>query len=371
MVTLYFGANAAGAGDGTSWANRAAFVSVLGSLSTLITGHDFSSDALTCVVGPGTHTLSQNVNGAIFATPPDRANHLFLRSCDASGNLWSPPKPGWTAAEPAWDTTGMPVVSMGATLAHHYISVFGLLLRSSSSSGVISATGVKASWCVLEGTGTGSGATVANGYLSNCVVRCLGSSYAAAVSMNANGHTDNVRAEGNPSATSGDRHGFVGAGGGRFSLNRCVAVDNPGHGVALMGDNANRSLTAFRCLSYGNGGDGYHSGSTTLTGNELNRVDGCVAVGNGGYGVVCGTPPGLVMGGRYRNNTSGVASGLGEGGVFGAETGAGIDADEFVDATGGDFRIKNTSALWGKGIGAGDEPAASGGGSAGTRGYWG
>jgi hypothetical protein len=40
---------------------------------------------------------------------------------------------------------------------------------------------------------------------------------------------------------------------------------------------------------------------------------------------------------------------------------AGSDADEFVDAANGDYRIKNTSVYWGRGIGAGDEPASSGG----------
>jgi hypothetical protein len=38
------------------------------------------------------------------------------------------------------------------------------------------------------------------------------------------------------------------------------------------------------------------------------------------------------------------------------------DADEFVDAANGDYRIKNTSIYWGRNIGAGDEPAAGGSG---------
>jgi len=184
MVTLYFGANAAGAGNGTSWANRAAFVSG-GSLSGLITGHDFSSDALRCLLGPGTHTLSQNVNSGAFTTPPDRTRHLLIHGCDPSGNPLTPPDPAWTAAQPAWDDTGMPFVDMTDAFASHYIQLHMLKIRSSSSSGVISSTGVKASWCVLEGTGTGSGATVANGYLSNCVVKVSSSTYAAVVSANA------------------------------------------------------------------------------------------------------------------------------------------------------------------------------------------
>jgi hypothetical protein len=64
---------------------------------------------------------------------------------------------------------------------------------------------------------------------------------------------------------------------------------------------------------------------------------------------------------RLRNNTSNF-SGMGNyPETFSVVTAAGTDADEFVNAAAGDYRIKNTSTYWGKNLGPGDEPAASGG----------
>lgn len=45
---------------------------------------------------------------------------------------------------------------------------------------------------------------------------------------------------------------------------------------------------------------------------------------------------------------------------WGNVTTSGTDADEYVDAGAGDYRIKNTSVYWGMGIGAGDQTAAGG-----------
>lgn len=370
VVVRYFSTAAAGAGDGTSWADRAALLNGSGQVSTVLASLDPSgADAIECRIGPGTYSASQHLNDARFAGAPTRANPMIWVGVDSNGDPLTPPDPAWTAAQPAWDDSEMPFIDNTASIGGDHWIMRMLKIRSAWSEPIKGTP--KLDWCIVEGTGTGSGTIVAEGYLQNCVVKCSAAAYEAVVSVTTNGSMHNVRAEGNPSATTGTRHGIIGEGNGRTVFDRCVAVNNPGGGIVLPGDGSNKVMAASRCVAYGNGSHGFDAQSTNATAADLHRLMGCVAVGNGGYGVSVGTGPGLVLGGRYRNNTSGVSNGLGHGGVFGSETGAGIDADEFVDAAGGDLRIKNTSALWGRGIGAGDEPAASGGGSAGTRGYWG
>jgi hypothetical protein len=92
-------------------------------------------------------------------------------------------------------------------------------------------------------------------------------------------------------------------------------------------------------------------------------VRNSVIVGSSQYGVtVSGANNVELSGNRFRNNTSGAFNSIsGEVLDLSNDTSPGTDADEFVDAANGDYRIKATSALWGKGIGAGDEiptPAA-------------
>jgi hypothetical protein len=52
--------------------------------------------------------------------------------------------------------------------------------------------------------------------------------------------------------------------------------------------------------------------------------------------------------------------------TLGNDTSAGTDADEFVDAAGGDYRVKYGSTIWGKGYGVSDEPNPGGGGGGST-----
>ena len=71
----------------------------------------------------------------------------------------------------------------------------------------------------------------------------------------------------------------------------------------------------------------------------------------------------IVANNRLRNNTTNF-SGLGNYPTnYGNMTSSGTDSDEFVNVAGGDYRIKNTSDLWGKGYGVADEPAAGGAGT--------
>lgn len=72
----------------------------------------------------------------------------------------------------------------------------------------------------------------------------------------------------------------------------------------------------------------------------------------------------IVTRNRLRDNTSGNFLGMAN---YPSDldnyTAAGVDADEFVDVAGEDFRIKSGSTYHSERIGAGDEPVAAGGGT--------
>ena len=90
-------------------------------------------------------------------------------------------------------------------------------------------------------------------------------------------------------------------------------------------------------------------------------VHGCMITGNTGWGAnISSTGKVVVQNSRFRNNTAGNITGIGNWPETQDNiTTSGSDSDEYVDAASYDFRIKSTSSLWGKGYGAGDQPASA------------
>ena len=116
VVTRYFSTTSAGAGDGTTWADRAALFSG-GNWSSIITGFAFNvGNALEARVGPGNYTVTQNLVPGLFANPPTILNPIVIRACDSSGSNWIPPSPSWLSCTPTWDTTNMPIITCGTTI---------------------------------------------------------------------------------------------------------------------------------------------------------------------------------------------------------------------------------------------------------------
>ena len=69
IVTRYFSTASAGAGDGTTWANRAILFTG-GAWSTVITGFAFNgSDSMVARIGPGTYTVTVGMASGLFANP--------------------------------------------------------------------------------------------------------------------------------------------------------------------------------------------------------------------------------------------------------------------------------------------------------------
>lgn len=367
VVTRWFGVTAAGDGDGSTWADRAALFSG-GAWSSVITAFDFSgSDSLLCLIGPGTHAITATLQSSSFSVAaPTIANPIILHGCDSDGAILEPANPDWVSAQPCdWDddlpvlsaTTNIAIVNVGT--AYNVVCRFLKFISSGTAANVGQYASID--WCVVENSyaGISSGAWFRPYRLTNSVLRCTGSIFYR-VLQGAPVSFDNVRLEGESSATSGERTGFYCESYVVYASG-CTIVDCPGS-LITTGNSTSHIPMAIRSVFIG----GLGISLSNASGQAYTcRLEGCVIVGSASYGVDSqGTAYTLISRCRFRDNTSGNFNGLGNyPDDLGNITSAGTDAAEFVDAASGDYRIKYGSSLWGLGIGAGDEPAPAGGGS--------
>lgn len=371
----YFGVTSAGTGDGTSWANRAALYD--GGWSSIITGHDFTLDGLQCFIEQGTYDVGSLSDGSFTNPPNRRPNQLYFIACYSDGTVWQPPDPSWKSCQPVWDMTDMayirlPVGSVFTVTEHVF---YGCRLEGGAIQGVFGAvtqTGW-AVWCYIHATHPNGGSSMVTyrGYATNSVIKCDALAYMSVMQTLSNTYVSNVRAEGNPLATSQLRACFYDGGNGRKNMIGCTAVDTPGNGFDYPHFTGDQNVATFdRCSAINCGGDGINVLGPNVALAWTNSFDRCLIVNCGGYGISVGTAPALITGGRFRNNTSGNFNNTLYDPID-AVVSAGTDADEFVNPATGDYRIKNTSSIWGLNVGPGDELPAAGSGSGGTRTYWG
>jgi hypothetical protein len=212
------------------------------------------------------------------------------------------------------------------------------MIRFRTSGGNVLLVNAYFNWCYLESTSTGASVGGFNASSAvNCVVKFTGTSWNTALY---NGGY-NCRIEGNASANAGNRYGSTN------NAQRCTFINCKGSGVYFNSGSAGCVAEQSVFVGCGIG--------VKYLGNTRKYVQRSVIVGSTTYGV-----DGLnttIEDSRLRNNTSGDILDTGNEHSMGNDTSAGTDADEFVDAANGDYRIKYGSSLWGKGIGAGDGPA--------------
>lgn len=360
VTTLYFSDSGAGAADGTSWANRAAFVSA-GTVNALITGFDFTSNSLLAYVEGGkSYTISTApavTNSSSFT--------LTYHGCDSSGNPLEPPDPDWTSDQPEFDTTTFPVFAATTNIlicnsTHTYFRCVKLTGSGNTSNGLVGSSVQSLDWCAVE---CSSALTSANGVavcvkITNSWTKCTNATYSVVCASN---DIANVRIVGNASASSGTRKGWLPAGG-TVRANRVTSINNVGGNFMPGSTSTSFTFVVTNCVGYGgSAGNIVLPGTASMTTHS--RITGCVLADNGAYGVDFGTnsTPTHVSGNAVFDNTSGQFGNAGSINTAHNVT-SGAAADEFVDSAGGDFRIKNTSSLWGKGYGVSDQPAAAGGG---------
>lgn len=371
IVTRYFGTSAAGAGDGTSWADRAALFSS-GNWSSVITGFNFSgSDSLKAMIGPGSHSCGQTLAAGLFANAPTAANPLILHGCDASGVQLVPSNPGWVSAQPCdWDS-GLPVIATTSNiLTINLANTIARLLKCTASAVNGQVLSVhQMDWCYVLNSHSASGVcAVSNAYpVTNCCFVCSGATYNAVYTSNINlgQGFDNVRIE--SAGSSGNRNGLVvSAFAPSAHVSNVTVVGAGGNGILLSGG-ANHDLIT-RCTLVGCGDDAIDISRSGASTRE--RVSNCIITGSGGYGIHASNVACVgAANNRLRHNTSGPFNGFGnyptdldndtDASMYASQAVA--DAAEYVNPAGGDYRIKYGSPLWGRGIGAGDEPAPTGG----------
>lgn len=368
VVTRYFSTSGAGAADGTSWSDRAELFSA-GNWSTVITGFAFNaSDSLKCLIGPGTYSCSQSLASGLFSNPPTANNPLVLHGCDGSGTILAPSNPDWTSDTPVdWDTP-LPVIATTTNILTVNLAAGHCRLLKFTASGATtnSALSVHAlDWFVVLHSGSNTAAVgctavrVSNGY-----IEMSGSSYRAGATWASNTF-NNVRFNG-VTGSSGNRHGIEFTGSTNASpVNRCTVYGFGGDGVGSSSSTATHFYVLLRSVIANNGGTGVKANATASQ-SAYHRVAGCIVTGNGVAGIDAQTNANVIASGnRLRDNTgSNLANFANYPTDMDNYTTDAADSDDYVDAASGDFRIKNTAAIWGGGYGVSDQAASATSGAA-------
>jgi hypothetical protein len=370
MDVLYFGQSSAGTADGSSWANRAAFI-VAGSINSLIMSRDYGTNGpLTAYVENGaTYTLTSTQDlGA--ATGYDLLNYCIMHGCDSSGNPLVP-NMGWTAAEPYtqifgseefpkidtnsywidFDVGGARCMQFTNTLTRYGTIVIGMIFD----------------YCVSDnqfGHVNASSFGVDNTYygrFTNSVAITRGGGDGIAVGTQSLGMIRNVRCEG-----IGTRMrtgiGMAVYDTVNMSVDR-ICVVNATDGLALTPQrNLNSGQIAnstFIDCTTGVRFDGDGSAAATDARSTL-QVDRCLFVD-------CGTDIGydadttythllVATNNRHRGYTTRLSVDWPDVFEFDEYLTAATDADEFVNAGSGDYRIGKQALTHGMGFGVADEP---------------
>jgi hypothetical protein len=364
IITRYFSTSSAGAGDGTTWADRAALFSA-GNWSTVITGFNFSgSDSLMAIIGPGAYTCSQSLASGLFSNAPTSANFLFLRGGDSSGNLLTPPDGNWTSDLPAWDDSGLPDIQTSTNISTINLAATAVTLFKFTATGATtnSPLGTQNStvynWVSVTNSASNTGASVVGGVaqVSNSVLRFTGTAYSAIASSPI---MTNVRLEGNASASSGNRYGWS-SNTASPALNRVTVINNPGGGIVSTASSTAFSMTLANSVVMGNAGPGILLPSTASQ-TSTSRLFNNYIANNGTYGIDAQSGARVLASwNRLRDNASGNFNGFGN--FPTTTTNYEVDASdtELVNTAAGNYQVDSAATIWGMGFGVSEEAAAGG-----------
>lgn len=366
IVSRFFSPSGSGNADGTTVANAAPlFPNDV--VNPILTSFAYAADALECRILPGSYTYSGRFDASIFTNNPSVTSPLRLQGSQAIGEPIQAP-PGWCSAEPAAWTASLPTITFSSStfsfaLANTLLRSIGIVFNSRNQYAIQTAGQID--WCRLENSASGSSvgvANVASMEIFNSTLVCTGSQYASVLQLGGNTNFSNLRIVGNPSASSGS--GITCANATQMkTLTRCVVLNNPDIGVNGQSTQTTHGLILSQCIIANNGGSGLRGNSIAGQSNP-HSIRNSIIVNNGGFGIDGQSANLRMSGSRLRNNSNGNFTSTGNSKLdLNMFLAVGTDADEFVDIASGDYRIKNTSTLWGLNIGAGDAPASGGGGA--------
>lgn len=353
--------------DGTTWDKRAAIFAG-GAWSGVIRNFNFASgsDGLLCLIKGGeTTTITTALSSAHFLSgSPTVGRPLFLQGCDSSGAPLSPPDENWTSDQPTFDTSTFPTLACTTNI---YTVETGTCARCIKFTGTGNTSqqgqvrSIFLQWCYVTSSASATGAIAYGaGTAENCVFECTGTSYNYVCGA---ARLYNCRIIGNSSATSGNRHGMF-PNTNVPAYVRVTSINNPGIGLGTSTTSTNIAGVIFQCTVHGNGyGIRWPSTASQV---DTTHVANCYIAGNITAGID-GQSQGYftLFQNRLRDNgTSGNFSALAgnpitnESNTYNYTTDS-DDASELVNVAGGDYRIKNTATIWGKGFGVSEEPPAS------------
>jgi hypothetical protein len=358
VVTRYFDVTGAGAANGTSYANRAPLFNA-GTISTIITGFNFSgSDSLFCIIEAGSYTQSATTNNTSFANPPTMANPLIMNA-GTGGNLWEPPH-GWSSATPFPSTAGQPHITIAndsnwnVTGSH----LFGICVEGSIAGTVCACSSFQWGTVTNNRTNSSLSACISGSVpfaVANSQLRCVGDGWNVILSLTTIGASAfNVRVVGNSAASiASNRRGIAVGGNSGFTVSQCTVIDCVNEGMIHTNAGTSSRAFVFNNLFY-NCGTGIAVTAPTSATNILNATyNQFVNCGTG----INSLATQIIRLNRFKGNTT-VTNNQDN---FPVTDSNWIDsiADNLVfkDQPNGDYRIKYGSTYWGKGIGAGDEPA--------------
>lgn len=368
ITRRYFSTTSNGAGDGTTWNDRAPLIS--GTVfSPIITGFDYTSNSLEAYVGSGTYTITNSLS-TFTSGNPTTAHPCSLIACDDSGNRWVPPNSGWVCSMPDWDTTGMPFLSATSAQIVNHLGVYleGLVIKNGNTSGRVVNTHFGVNWCIIENSGNGAsvGAIGGTSYMQrNSIYKCTGTTYGTIYDSVPVCVAENIRVVGNPLASSGNRYGY-GTTSNTYSTFNKLCIINTLSAFRMSSNGTGTSLFNNNVLMYNSSNSGtsdamYNAGLRSNPGAVINAI----AINFNGYGinstgVALASNAGKIIAVNcgFRDCSSGNVFDSGNHHPHSTFNITETDEQLFVDAANLDLRIKNTSSYWGKNLGVGDEPAS-------------
>lgn len=390
MPTMYWDDTGAGLADGSSWANRASLPDEFAGNTSLIAGLSANTyDMRVLPVSGGEYDVTaaalpfaSTMYGGFSASA---TNFVRWNACDNTGALWTPPR-GWKATDPDFDETGMVKITSSDNIAQvtgtgaNLHGFYGFKFRGTGKTTGAVVGSAQYNWCKIfnEAASTTGGAFSSTDIQArNCVFACTGATYAYVMNLASalGGMCRNLRIYG-AAGSSGNRDGIVlvmSAGNQTLVMTDSCIHSVGGRGFFGSTDIASarvsmQNMTIAKC-----NGSGWVA-SSTATQSTVRTITDSMITDNGAYGID-GNAQGHIFAYNVRtdrNTTANVnyASNSANSPQEYLLTAAGSITDEYVDPNNAtiasrNFRIKNTSAYWNKGLGAGDEAAAGGGG--GTR----
>lgn len=356
--------------SGDTWANRAALFDASNNWSSIITEFDFASgsNSLFCLIGSASYTCGESLTTAAFINGiPTVTNPLVLHGCDSSGNALAPPDPGWVSAQPTWDDSGMPVIASSVVESiycpYTFLRLLKFTLTGANGNLVRGGVGNYADWCIFQNNQSHASSVGGRDIVAvNCVFECTGTAFATVYNYSSAHRVKSCRMIGNASSASGTSGGIIAYGQTTNGIIGCTIANCPGGGIIATGNTSTSAFLEVANCTIANCGSAGILASGTASQTNTWPISNCMITGCATYGIDPDESRFLITGCRLRDSTSDQIAPTGNyPDTLGNYTTDSDDATEYVDAANGDYRIKATSAIWGKGYGAGDEiptPAA-------------